>query len=375
MGIRDCDRTRVAPVFNWLLAQDPSGRSWVGPLLRVAGEPSSHPLRRALGQPGRLRDAVWWPDGVSLDMASGLSDIVAKQMEAAERRASRGQGSASWPAKWVALRESRPSALLETARVVAAIEGRRTSPGKQDSPEEEAYRVIRDLDALYDDARGRFLAGLLIVEDDGGRPGAAEILGAACDEVATNKRLVARWLPHREPSQRLEIAGAFLGVTSWQRVCRELEVPWAALPDIVLDIPQEGSGWPGRTAELDAEVEHSVAVGRDLDVALEPHRVRLAKRAKTRFPPMTLTDAARRALASFYRSPAWANLRQSASEGIFPARRTGPTADRWHFVLPRDVKLLAAIEWHADLLDGTWDDAVDDALFRYYDARGEQRKE
>jgi hypothetical protein len=258
-----------------------------------------------------------------------------------------------------------PNVLLVTTRVITIIEGRRAASNEAESPAREALRLLRNLDALYDMARGRFLSGLFIVEEDNSGVEALEALGAACHTVVANPRTLTKWLPHRQPAQRREIAGALLGVTSWQRVCRELAVPWSALPDSVLDVPLEARPADDEPLDLEAGEERSVVVGRDLDDALEAHRLRLAQRANTRFPPTTLTDAARRALANFYRSPAWRALREASANGVFPARRTHAATGRWRFVLQRDAKLQAAIEWHADLLDGTWDDAVDDALFRY----------
>jgi hypothetical protein len=300
----------------------------------------------------------------------GLDDHLNRTIQADVRDADQGRRFVGPSRDWLTLHQPpHPSALLITTRVMAIVEGRRVAANGIALAEQEAFIILHSLDALFDDARGRFVAGLLVVEEDDTAPGAVEALRDEMAQVLTKRGLLARCLPHREPSERREIARGFLGVTSWQRVCGELGVPRSTLPESVLEVPQRETEWCTGQASGDAGDIHSVVVGRDLDSALEAHRQRMAKHASVRFPPVTLTDAARQALRSFYRSPAWRELRESASAGAFPVRRLVPTSNRWHFVLPNDEKIATAIEWHADLLDGTRDDAVDDALFRYY-ARG-----
>ena len=38
--------------------------------------------------------------------------------------------------------------------------------------------------------------------------------------------LLEKSLPHRTDGERADIAQGFLGVTTWQRVCREFGLPW-----------------------------------------------------------------------------------------------------------------------------------------------------
>jgi hypothetical protein len=366
MTIQDCDRTRVAPVFNWLLAKDPSGRSWVRALLTLIGKPSTEAARRVFEQPGQLREAVWWPRQPLFEEPSQLSDYLGRMAEAAQRSHSRRRNAPHW---FSLVEPPRPSALLVTARAMVVVEARRAMPADRLSPDEEAFRLLRDLDAIFDQALGRLLVGLLIVEENETATGSLDDLRREVVAAFTSRKLLARALPHRDREEQRQITGAFLGVTSWQHVCRELEIPWAALPESVLDVPPHEVEWCSGQSGSEGGDQDSVVVGRDLDAAIELHRGRLAKRASRRFPPVTLTDAARQALRTFYRSDAWRGLCQAASGGVFPVRRKRPTTDTWHFVPPRDDKLLAAITRHADLVDGTWNDAVDDALFRYYSRR------
>jgi hypothetical protein len=166
------------------------------------------------------------------------------------------------------------------------------------------------------------------------------------------------------------MAGGFVGVTSWQRVCRSLGVPWSALPDTVLDVDHRRAKEEYSPAQPVTEKEEHVTVRRDLDPFLEAHRARLAKRRRKKFPPLTDTDAAREALKAFYDSAAWRTLEQAARNGSFPKRRPVASSRRWTFVLQKDTTLLSAIDRHADILDGSRDDAADDALYRYYSNKG-----
>ena len=365
MTTTDCDRTRVAPVFNWLVTQDPSGRSWVRRLLTLPGQPS-HPTRPVPAEPGRLREAVWWPRTPSLEEPPDLATHQIRTLEATMRDLERTENPDIRTLDWFTLGPVKPNALVVTTRVMAAIEARRDPPTSLPSPLDEAFRIVRHLDALFQQRRGRIVVAMLIVEEHEADPGWLVRFSSKVAEALANPEFLATWLPHRDPPERQAITQGFLGVTTWQHLCRELGIPWSALPDTVLDVPPHETLWHTSNRACTPEHEHAVVVGRDLDPSLEAHRRRLAKRAPSPFPPMTLTDAARHALRAFYRSPDWRHLRDRAASGTFPTTRTRPSSDTWHFVLPHDEKLLAAIDWHADLLDATWDDAVDDALYRYY---------
>jgi len=49
-------------------------------------------------------------------------------------------------------------------------------------------------------------------------------------------------LPHRTPDERSQIAGALLGVTTWQVVCDEFQIPREVLiPEVFDDRPAPGS--------------------------------------------------------------------------------------------------------------------------------------
>jgi hypothetical protein len=59
-------------------------------------------------------------------------------------------------------------------------------------------------------------------------------VSAAAD--VTSSRVLDSSLPHRGPADRTGIANAFLGVTSWQAVCRAFGLDPSVLPHTVLDI-------------------------------------------------------------------------------------------------------------------------------------------
>ncbi|MEJ2147780.1 MAG: hypothetical protein P8020_21910, partial [Acidobacteriota bacterium] len=55
---------------------------------------------------------------------------------------------------------------------------------------------------------------------------------------------IASSLPHRDPDEQAEIVACFTGVTTWQRVCREFDLDWNALPEQIRTVdrrPRRGA--------------------------------------------------------------------------------------------------------------------------------------
>ncbi len=60
-------------------------------------------------------------------------------------------------------------------------------------------------------------------------------------------------LPHRSAAERQEIADGFLGITTWQRLCADLGLPWPPAEDATSEGP---AGTPNRSVNLNQN-EHS----------------------------------------------------------------------------------------------------------------------
>lgn len=88
------------------------------------------------------------------------------------------------------------------------------------------------MDAAWDVRDGKQVLGLMIVEGPGGAD--ATVPSAHWLKQGDNQVLAETLnasLPHRSSSERDQIAGGFLGVTTWQRVCAEFGLTWPPFAD------------------------------------------------------------------------------------------------------------------------------------------------
>ena len=93
------------------------------------------------------------------------------------------------------------------------------------------HQMLRHLDCAWERRGERQVIGMIIVEGtaDGSVP---EYWECYASEVVSAP-VLASSLPHREPSERRQIAACFAGVTTWQRVCEEFGIDPASLPDTI----------------------------------------------------------------------------------------------------------------------------------------------
>jgi hypothetical protein len=264
MGIYDSSRTRIAPVFGRLQCLDPSGKLWLQGLLELA---NTRKLPRPVAGDSRLRVAKWWPREARLAAPPGLlqwllenaeeprtmaawgsrpevmanrrrivdrdADTVAEALQSLrERRAS--------PRAWYVLEEpSQPDVYLDSADVVIVVEGKRTETGPTTSTAWMSVRhqMLRHLDAAWDHRQGRRIYGLFIVE--GGEKGVTSNEPSSAwheaVDLTISDEVLKGSLPHRSSEERSEIAGALLGVTTWQAVCDEFQIPREVLIAEVFD--------------------------------------------------------------------------------------------------------------------------------------------
>jgi hypothetical protein len=260
----DSSRTRVTPVFNQLLARDPSGVSWLPQLLalpRIASRvlltpvSSTQPVtayawgraaEKGLRPPRTL--LAWMVehgDKLQSSKRKTSDETMTKRQRLlrhdaitiAEAMARLTQPTLP-PIAWYILEGiTRPDVYLETPDILVVIEGKRTEPRAKPDTEwmPQRHQMLRHLDCAWEVRGERAVLGFFIVEGQGGadalavpskwqRAAQATISSPALDES----------LPHRTPAERLAIAAGFLGVTTWQQVCAAFQLDYTALPNRIV---------------------------------------------------------------------------------------------------------------------------------------------
>jgi hypothetical protein len=260
MGDRDSSQTRVKPVFDELFARDPSGKRWLSKLLSLPGhDPARAP--RAYDNLGTLEDAGWGnaekclkPPRVLLQwlvccaerprngrIGSSPTTIERREALLARNKLVIGEALAllsgpKLPASgWYILEGlSQPDVFLMTPEIVIVVEGKRTESG----PTTETvwmpgrHQMLRHLDCAWEMRGSRSVLGFFIVEGDGGREAVTvpPLWIEAARRTASEEEVLNTSLPHRTKEEQREIASCFLGATTWQAVCNELDLDWSKLP-------------------------------------------------------------------------------------------------------------------------------------------------
>lgn len=130
---------------------------------------------------------------------------------------------------------SYPDVFIKTADVILVVEGKRTEakPTRKTSWMTTRDQLLRHIDCAWEIRGGRRVYGMMIVEGNGGED-AVQVPPRWLEWVADSRRnpVLKNSLPHRSENERHAIAAAVLGVTTWQRVCREFGIDWNSLPDL-----------------------------------------------------------------------------------------------------------------------------------------------
>lgn len=261
MGPRDSSHTRVKPVFDTLLERDPTGKSWLPALLALPELPGI--ASRAIApSPGALTDHAWGdherglPPPRSLlrwlvteavlppDAITGGAGRTREKREALSRRDPDTIAEAltllDKPARrnkdWYILEgTSKPDVYLATPELLVVIEGKRTETGPTPGTEwmPVRHQMLRHLDAAWEQLQpGQRLVGFFIVEGVGGATGlSVPPPWHEAAQATTSSDVLDTSLPHRTSEERAALAAAFLGVTTWQRVCTALGLDYHTLPD------------------------------------------------------------------------------------------------------------------------------------------------
>jgi len=259
MGRYDSSRTRVAPLFDALLARDYSGHSWLDPLLAL-GSRSETIATIAKGQRLVTNHGPRWGDfEAKLPAPASLLEHLVRNLDPKLVEESRDRGdtrvrrlalanrdqatielalaklrSGVRGRRWFVLEgESRPDALLEARDLVLCIEGKRTEMGCTTYTNWMPRRsqLLRHMDAALDAFPKKRVLGLLIVEGDGGADACSPSPFWMNECSAQHEQsMLNDSLPHRTSSDRNRIADGVLGVTTWQAMCAAISVCWSSLP-------------------------------------------------------------------------------------------------------------------------------------------------
>lgn len=259
MGNRDSSLTRVKPVFDYLFRFDQTGNSWLARLLSLpfGGNAALLPTECRF----TIKDCGWGSNEKKLDApVSLLSWLIRHPREPEYGGLSSDPDKAKKRRQWLegseermaeALRllrhnpknedwhvfegQTQPDVFIETDDLLVVIEGKRTEREPTTSTKwmNERHQMLRHLDCAQEMRGGKCLLGFFIVEgDDASTEVPAKWLTFA--EDTASPEAVSSSLPHRGPEEQREIASAFVGVTTWQRVCEEfhdLGLDWKLLPD------------------------------------------------------------------------------------------------------------------------------------------------
>lgn len=252
MGKYNSTATRVTPIFKALMDAAPTGNRWLRPILSL-GSRSEGRLgdlayflapqdQRQWGKNERrllppLSLLKWLVENISPPLHESLWGAPATRAKR-ERLVNRDPAARDealqllngpYRKAWYTLEgKSQPDAFFEGEDFIIVIEGKRTERKSTTTTTwmPERNQMLRHMDAAWEIAQGRKVFGLMIVE--GEEP--AELYPSKhwlseSDKVVMKETLTTS-LPHRTETERDQIAEGYLGVTTWQRVCRELRVAW-----------------------------------------------------------------------------------------------------------------------------------------------------
>jgi len=261
MKDRDSSLTRVKPVFDHLLRTDQSGSSWLARLLSLPVE--GNVLSLPVGCSFTIKDHGWGSNEKKIDAPVSLlswlirhprkpmSGILSSDPIKAKKRQQWLEGS---PVRRIeALKllrynpnnenwhvfegQTQPDVFIETDDLVVVIEGKRTeqTPTTKTKWMAGRHQMLRHLDCAQEIRGNKYLVGFFIVEGEGmSTEVPAKWLEYARDTIKPDAVLSS--LPNRGPEEQKDITSAFIGVTTWQRVCKEfcdLGLNWQLLPDTI----------------------------------------------------------------------------------------------------------------------------------------------
>jgi hypothetical protein len=162
--------------------------------------------------------------------------------EALKRLDERRRSGRAW---YVLEAPTQPDVYLDTEEAVIVIEGKRSEPGPTTSTAwmPVRHQMLRQLDAAWEVRQGRRIYGMFIVEAEEASRSVTPSVWREVADMTISEEVLRGSLPHRTPEERSEIAAALLGVTTWQAVCDEFQIPSEVLiPEVFDDRPEPRAG-------------------------------------------------------------------------------------------------------------------------------------
>jgi hypothetical protein len=150
------------------------------------------------------------------------------------------------PRAWYVLEgPSQPDVYLASDDAVVVVEGKRTETAPATSTDwmRVRHQMLRHLDGAWEHRQGRQVYGLFIVEAEQGTSSVeASSAWREAVELTVSPLVLNGSLPHRSSDERSQIASALLGVTTWQALCDEFQLPREILiPEVLDDRPAPGA--------------------------------------------------------------------------------------------------------------------------------------
>jgi len=260
MGVQNSSRTRVAPVFDALMAKDRTGELWLNRLVHLGSRTREVSLPPVIGRLPEDHPRWWgvterslWPPKALLEWL--VLNVTPESVDAAgdtglvreKRRLLASKDSATVNEALLAIRRgergrrwhnlegpSFPDACLETDKILLVVEGKRTERSCTSKTKwmPKRSQLLRHMDAAVEIGGARRVLGLLVVEGDG-KGNVLEPSDYWLEQSRSQyaDSMLGASLPHRSLSERRELVGGVLGVTTWQRVCLEFDLLWPPLDD------------------------------------------------------------------------------------------------------------------------------------------------
>jgi hypothetical protein len=257
MGKRDSSKTRIVPVFDLLYARHGHGADWLPQLLRLPiggrsipfdphwdltiedkgwGErekkldPPVSLLSWLIRHPRMPKDAHLSEDPVKARKRRELIEGSDARMHAALSLLRSNPSGEDWH---IFEGTTQPDVFIQTADLIIVIEGKRTErettkntkwmPGR--------HQIWRHIDCAWEIKGRREVFGFLIVEGDGLND-QVPVHWMDEAEITMGHEAFASSLPHRGQEEQERIRRCFIGVTTWQMVCKEFGIDWGFLPDL-----------------------------------------------------------------------------------------------------------------------------------------------
>jgi len=260
MGEKNSSKTRVAPVFNKLCDKDKTGKTWLPRLLRLPT--GGHPIRISSEWDFTIQEAKWGEDEKKLDPPLSLLSWLIRhpripahgklshdRVKAQKRRGLIEGSDVRLHEALSLLRhnpeghdwhifegKTQPDVFIQTPDILIVVEGKRT---EREVTEETKWmsgrhQMLRHIDCAWEVKGQRQVFGFFIVEGEGTEDGVPPFWLDQARKTISREAIMSS-LPHRGPEEQEGISRCFLGVTSWQRVCKEFRIDWMSIRNLTTD--------------------------------------------------------------------------------------------------------------------------------------------